>query len=194
MSITEKTKPKRGKPMGRMQRLISIFEPTPPDMPHRPKAIKYPSVINLTSDTGGIVPTHSIKKLKSIFNEKNEPIPGAASPQATPATSPNVQDIPSKMERSITPPAEDEKENMKEGYLTCKVAVLDGRKANDRSWKTVYTVLKGKVLYMYKDKKMAMENLEYEEKPVKLAESDVEIANDYTKRKNVFRVKTDGGS
>ena len=74
------------------------------------------------------------------------------------------------------------------------MAVLDGRKANDRSWKTVYTVLKKKVLYMYKDKKMAMENLEYEEKPVKLAESDVEIANDYTKRKNVFRVKTDGGS
>merc|ERR1719282_555705 len=149
---------------------------------------------NLTSDSGGIVPTHSIKKLKSIFNEKNEPIPGAATTSATPATTPNVQDIPSKIERSITPPAEDEKENMKEGYLTCKVAVLDGRKANDRSWKTVYTVLKKKVLYMYKDKKMAMENLEYEEKPVKLAESDVEIANDYTKRKNVFRVKTDGGS
>ena len=43
------------------------------------------------------MPTHSIKKLKSIFNEKNEPIPGAASPPATPATSPNVQDIPSKV-------------------------------------------------------------------------------------------------
>ena len=74
------------------------------------------------------------------------------------------------------------------------MAILDGRKANDRSWKTVYAVLKSKVLYMYKDKKMALDNLEYEEKPVKLAESDVEVANDYTKRKNVFRVKTDGGS
>lgn len=84
---------------------------------------------------------------------------------------------------------------MKEGYLTCKVAVLDGRKANDRSWKTVYTVLKGKVLYMYKDKKtMTLDNLDYEEKPVKLMESEVEVANDYTKRKNVFRLKTDGGS
>merc|ERR1719282_144662 len=150
---------------------------------------------NLTSDSGGIVPTHSIKKLKSIFNEKNEPIPGAATTSATPATTPNVQDIPSKIERSITPPAEDEKENMKEGYLTCKVAVLDGRKANDRSWKTVYTVLRGKVLYMYKDKKtMTLDNLDYEEKPVKLMESEVEVANDYTKRKNVFRLKTDGGS
>ena len=95
----------------------------------------------------------------------------------------------------MTPPAEDEKENFKEGYLTCKVAVLDGRKANDRSWKTVYTVLKGKVLYMYKDKKtMTLDNLDYEEKPVKLSESEVEVANDYTKRKNVFRMKTEGGS
>jgi len=143
---------------------------------------------NLTNESG-IAPTHSIKKLKSLFNEKNpEPSPQAAS-------TPKTQDPPPvKSEQSISPPVEEEKENIKEGWLTCKVAVLDGRKANDRSWKTVYTILKKKVLYMYKDKKMAMENLEYEEKPVKLAESDVEIANDYTKRKNVFRVKTDGGS
>ena len=85
-------------------------------------------------------------------------------------------------------------EGIKEGYLTCKVAILDGRKATDRSWKTVYAVLKAKALYMYKDKKMAQDNLEYEEKPVKLAESEVEVANDYTKRKNVFRVKTEQGS
>merc|ERR1719350_537805 len=83
---------------------------------------------------------------------------------------------------------------IREGYLTCKVAVVDGKKANDRSWKTVYAVLKSKTLYMYKDKKMAVDNLEYEEKPVKLVESEVEVANDYTKRKNVFRVKTDAGS
>ena len=74
------------------------------------------------------------------------------------------------------------------------MACLEGRKANDRSWKTVYTVLKNKVLYMYKDKKMALDNQEYEEKPLKLVESEVEVANDYTKRKNVFRVKTHGGS
>jgi hypothetical protein len=85
-------------------------------------------------------------------------------------------------------------EGIKEGYLTCKVAIVDGRKATDRSWKTVYVVLKSKALYMYKDKKMAQENMEYEEKPVKLAESEVEVASDYTKRKNVFRVKTEQGS
>ena len=59
----------------------------------------------------------------------------------------------------------------------------------------MYAVLKSKALYMYKDKKTAQENLEeFEEKPVKLAESEVEVANDYTKRKNVFRVKTEQGS
>ena len=87
-----------------------------------------------------------------------------------------------------------EQENVREGYLTCKVAVVDGKKANDRSWKTVYAVLKSKALYMYKDKKMAIDNTEYEEKPVKLLESEVEVADDYTKRKNVFRVKTEAGS
>ena len=97
-------------------------------------------------------------------------------------------------EQSEQSPTEEEKEKIKEGYLTCKVACLEGRKANDRSWKTVYAVLKSKVLYMYKDKKMAQDNLEYEEKPLKLVESEVEVASDYTKRKNVFRMKTDGGS
>ena len=59
----------------------------------------------------------------------------------------------------------------------------------------MYAILKSKALYMYKDKKTAQENLEeFEEKPVKLAESEVEVANDYTKRKNVFRVKTEQGS
>ena len=112
-------------------------------------------------------------------------------------------------ETSISP-TEPPETKIREGYLTCKVvlnkrkfdptsisfqvAVVDGKKANDRSWKTVYAVLKSKTLYMYKDKKMAVDNLEYEEKPVKLVESEVEVANDYTKRKNVFRVKTDAGS
>merc|ERR1719342_676881 len=96
-------------------------------------------------------------------------------------------------ETSISP-TEPPETKIREGYLTCKVAVVEGKKANDRSWKTVYAVLKSKTLYMYKDKKMALENLEYEEKPVKLVESEVEVANDYTKRKNVFRVKTDAGS
>jgi len=142
---------------------------------------------NLTNESG-LAPTHSIKKLKSIFSEKTE---HALPP---PPASPRLSETPvqCKLEQSISPPAE--QENIREGYLTCKVAVVDGKKANDRSWKTVYAVLKCKALYMFKDKKMALDNLEYEEKPVKLMESEVEVASDYTKRKNVFRVKTDAGS
>jgi hypothetical protein len=34
----------------------------------------------------------------------------------------------------------------------------------------------------------------FEEGPVQLAEGRVEVADDYTKRKNVFRVRTDAGS
>jgi len=142
---------------------------------------------NLTNESG-LAPTHSIKKLKSIFSEKSE------QSLPPPPPSPRLSETPvhAKLEQSISPPAE--QENIREGYLTCKVAVVDGKKANDRSWKTVYAVLKCKALYMFKDKKMALDNLEYEEKPVKLMESEVEVASDYTKRKNVFRVKTDAGS
>jgi len=145
---------------------------------------------NLTNESG-LAPTHSIKKLKSIFSEKTEP---ATSTLPPPPPSPGLSEppVPAKLEHSISPVVE--QENIREGYLTCKVAVVDGKKANDRSWKTVYAVLKCKALYMFKDKKMALDNLEYEEKPVKLMESEVEVASDYTKRKNVFRVKTDAGS
>eukprot|EP00090_Calanus_glacialis_P009978 TRINITY_DN1835_c0_g1_i1.p1 TRINITY_DN1835_c0_g1~~TRINITY_DN1835_c0_g1_i1.p1 ORF type:complete len:1716 (-),score=684.24 TRINITY_DN1835_c0_g1_i1:112-5259(-) len=145
---------------------------------------------NLTNESG-LAPTHSIKKLKSIFSEKTEPATSALPP---PPPSPGLSEppVPAKLEHSISPVVE--QENIREGYLTCKVAVVDGKKANDRSWKTVYAVLKCKALYMFKDKKMALDNLEYEEKPVKLMESEVEVASDYTKRKNVFRVKTDAGS
>jgi len=144
---------------------------------------------NLTNESG-LAPTHSIKKLKSIFSEKLEPVNQNLPP---PPPSPKLSEPQSlKLEHSISPSGE--VENIREGYLTCKVAVVDGKKANDRSWKTVYAVLKCKALYMFKDKKMAVDNLEYEEKPVKLMESEVEVASDYTKRKNVFRVKTDAGS
>merc|ERR1719228_2343199 len=149
--------------------------------------------MNLASETG-LAPTHSIKKLKSIFSEKEE----GKSQQVPPAlplppSSPRLNETMKIPETSISP-TEPPETKIREGYLTCKVAVVDGKKANDRSWKTVYAVLKSKTLYMYKDKKMAVDNLEYEEKPVKLVESEVEVANDYTKRKNVFRVKTDAGS
>ena len=77
-------------------------------------------------------------------------------------------------------------------------------------------ILKSQAMYMYRDKKTAVEVIKgffkhsmfdfalilysqqhptsFEEIPLPLGESQVEVADDYTKRKNVFRVKTDGGS
>ena len=46
---------------------------------------------------------------------------------------------------------------VKEGWLTVKVASIEGKKATDRSWKTVYVVLKTHAMLMYKDKKVATE-------------------------------------
>lgn len=39
-----------------------------------------------------------------------------------------------------------------EGALNCKMAVTDGKRANDRSWKPVWAVLRGHALYLHKDK------------------------------------------
>ena len=53
------------------------------------------------------------------------------------------------------------------------------------------------VLFMYRDKRAAQTNpgAELEEPPLPLSDSSVvEVAEDYTKRKNVFRLRTEGGS
>ena len=72
------------------------------------------------------------------------------------------------------------------------------QKATDRSWKTVYVVLRSNsVLFMYRDKRAAAQTnpAELEEPPLPLSDSSVvEVAEDYTKRKNVFRLRTEGGS
>ena len=48
---------------------------------------------------------------------------------------------------------------------------------------------------MYRDKRAAQTNAELEEPPLPLSDSSVvEVAEDYTKRKNVFRLRTEGGS
>ena len=71
------------------------------------------------------------------------------------------------------------------------------QKATDRSWKTVYVVLRSNALFMYRDKRAAQtaNGAELEEPPLPLSDSSVvEVAEDYTKRKNVFRLRTEGGS
>ncbi|CAG2053552.1 unnamed protein product [Timema podura] len=48
------------------------------------------------------------------------------------------------------------KENLqlvKEGWLHCKITIIDGKRAGDRSWKQVWAVLRGPVLYLFKDRR-----------------------------------------
>lgn len=83
----------------------------------------------------------------------------------------------------------------KEGSLWRKLAVVDGgKRSSARSWKPVFAVLRGHVLYLYKDKSSAHQEDGSDEQPISIKSSIVDIAHDYTKRKNVFRLTTFSGS
>lgn len=66
------------------------------------------------------------------------------------------------------------------------------KKATNRSWDKVYMVVRGQNLSVYKDQKSykASPDLCYKgEAPLDLRGATITVANDYTKRKHVFRVK-----
>lgn len=77
-----------------------------------------------------------------------------------------------------------------QGYLERKQELQSGgKKATIRSWKTFYTVLCGQLLCFFKD-----EDDFYDQKaassPISIHQAGVEKAEDYTKKKHVFRVIT----
>ncbi|XP_065214459.1 rho GTPase-activating protein 21 isoform X2 [Planococcus citri] len=96
------------------------------------------------------------------------------------------------------PPDQEESPVIKEGSVFCKVIHVEGKKASDRSWKPIWLILKGCGLYLLKEKKESL----LTETPATFDKSDlgascdrldlrcsvVEVANDYTKRKHVFRL------
>ncbi|KAI1288342.1 Spectrin beta chain [Halotydeus destructor] len=71
------------------------------------------------------------------------------------------------------------------------------KKASSRSWEKVYLVLRGGQLFAYKDQKHfkdTPDRTHRAELPVELRGSAVAVPSDYTKKKNVFRLKlTNGG-
>ncbi|XP_015276580.1 PREDICTED: PH and SEC7 domain-containing protein 4 [Gekko japonicus] len=78
-----------------------------------------------------------------------------------------------------------------QGFLTRKVhAEADGKKApwGKRGWKTFHTVLKGMVLYFFKDENR-LDALSSED-PIGVHHALAERASKYTKRPNVFRLQT----
>ncbi|XP_076757634.1 rho GTPase activating protein at 19D isoform X10 [Xylocopa sonorina] len=80
----------------------------------------------------------------------------------------------------------------REGPLHIKFTVLDGKRSSDRSWKQVWGVLRGPILYFYKDRQNQNPSLandgESIAQSVDVRCSLVDIAEDYTKRKHVLRL------
>ncbi|XP_031340311.1 spectrin beta chain isoform X2 [Photinus pyralis] len=70
-------------------------------------------------------------------------------------------------------------------------------KASNRSWDKVYAVVRGFHIAFYKDAKVAKSTPEQtfkNEGPFSLRHAKASIANDYKKKKHVFRLKLDGGA
>lgn len=81
----------------------------------------------------------------------------------------------------------------REGPLWCKIAVSDGKKCSDRSWKQVWAVLRGHALFLIRDRREGQTppTFIFEEPPISIKSCLVDIAHDYSrKRKNVFRLTT----
>ncbi|XP_035483047.2 spectrin family protein isoform X3 [Scophthalmus maximus] len=104
----------------------------------------------------------------------------------------------SRLEPSATLPsrggAESDPETM-EGML-CRKQEMEShsRKAASRSWQNVYCVLRKGSLGFYKDGKSASNGIPYHgEVPISLGEAVCEVANDYKKRKNVFKLRLGDG-
>ncbi|XP_076244290.1 rho GTPase activating protein at 19D isoform X6 [Calliopsis andreniformis] len=80
----------------------------------------------------------------------------------------------------------------REGLLHVKFTVLDGKRSSDRSWKQVWGVLRGPILFFYKDRQNQVPSLandgENVTQCVDVRCSLVDIAEDYTKRKHVLRL------
>ncbi|XP_078593453.1 spectrin beta chain, non-erythrocytic 1-like isoform X47 [Branchiostoma floridae x Branchiostoma japonicum] len=68
------------------------------------------------------------------------------------------------------------------------------KKASNRSWSTVYTVLREGMLSFHKDQKAFSSNVTFHgEEPVTVVGGTCEAATNYTKKKNVFRLKLANG-
>ena len=69
------------------------------------------------------------------------------------------------------------------------------QRASDRSWKPVWMVLKTKTIYLLKERREPnVSPAAADENHISIMASMVDIAYDYTKKKNVFRLSTSNGS
>ncbi|KAG7272728.1 hypothetical protein CRUP_038174 [Coryphaenoides rupestris] len=104
----------------------------------------------------------------------------------------------SRLDPSATLPSRGAAESdleAQEGIL-CRKHEMEthSKKAANRSWQNVYCVLRKGSLGFYKDNKSASNGIPYHgEVPISLGEAVCEVANDYKKRKHVFKLRLGDG-
>ncbi|XP_028521536.2 uncharacterized protein LOC107994952 isoform X6 [Apis cerana] len=95
-------------------------------------------------------------------------------------------------EPAVTDIVKDVGQMEREGPLHVKFTVLDGKRSSDRSWKQLWGILRGPILFFYKDRQNQSPSLacdgENVAQSVDVRCSLVDIAEDYTKRKHVLRL------
>ncbi|CAF0861331.1 unnamed protein product, partial [Brachionus calyciflorus] len=119
----------------------------------------------------------SIKKLKSFFGEKTPVVLQAVENKNIIASDEFLSQI---------------NETIKEGVLNCKIVLKDGKRSTDRSWRPAWAVLKKSgELFLCKEKKdnIMIPSVETSY-PINIKNSLIDIAYDYTKRKNVFKIRS----
>ena len=79
--------------------------------------------------------------------------------------------------------------------LNVKVVVADGKKSVDRSWKQIWAILTNSHLYLLKDKRQPQSpsDIGVTDAPIIIDGAHIDVAYDYTKKKNVFRLATSNG-
>ncbi|XP_014241520.1 rho GTPase-activating protein 21-A isoform X8 [Cimex lectularius] len=96
--------------------------------------------------------------------------------------------------RSVVAVPQKDQEATIEGPLYYKLTQIDGKKASDRSWRTVWAIVRSEVLYIFRDKKDANSETPVDHEMIELNNSTVSQADDYTKRRHVFRLSTPSSS
>ena len=85
-----------------------------------------------------------------------------------------------------------------EGHLTRKHAFESTmKKASSRSWDKVYAIVRGNQMGFYRDMKTAksaQDQFFRNEAPLDLSGATVGVADDYVKRKHVFRIRLKNGA
>ncbi|XP_023703245.1 spectrin beta chain isoform X6 [Cryptotermes secundus] len=127
-------------------------------------------------------------------DQPSERIDGEVSPEAEQAQLNGEKEAETREER----PSPGAEEDQYEGNLVRKHEwESTTKKASNRSWDKLYVVLRGSLLMFYKDQKSykaAPEGYFKGESPVDLRGGSTKVADDYTKKKHVFRIKLANGA